>query len=295
LDEGADASNETGGIQESKLTFQRQVGAVVFALAEVVFVERDIGDLAPILKDDGIPMPILIPLEGGPSNDIFLDIFPGLPISTLLAPPTALMLPSSAPRAGFGIMLDFLFALNGPIFDNLLRPPLVALPAIRGVEGTRRTGVPGCLSLFLGICNRSCVFTGEVFSSSSARLPSMDAPFDFKNPGSNRLGLGLLGPFIRPRGISERSEEEYEEERKVILGLSSVFSSSHSLSDPPLPPPPPARISEVGVPAPPSVLVTEIEGGGGIFKRCPPSSKSPPTSSRHCTLFLSFSLSDTRR
>lgn len=67
--------------------------------------------------------------------------------------------------------------------------------------------------------------TGELFSSHSARLPSIDPErdVDFKKLGFRRLARGR-------RGAPARRDPRVND--PLRLALSSVFSSSQSLSDP---------------------------------------------------------------
>ena len=109
--------------------------------------------------------------------------------------------------------------------------------------------------------------TGETFSSSSIRLPS-EVPLDFKNPGSRRLALGLLGLVIFD-SLERNSLAEEDTKLALKLSLSSVFSSSHSLSDPVSDT---VRISFGDAVKLFSATVTEVMGGS---VRSPVSASSP--------------------
>ncbi len=189
-------------------------------------------------------------------------------IATRRGPPELLPVaddppPSDARPCGesCGIMLDRRRGRSlrmGPMFDR--RRPALLEPTALGVSGTRFAGLlwwrsralPSAVSEELpesleGEDTRFMLRSpmgmrrGEPIaaarsSSSSARLPNADDPCerDLRNPGSSRLALGRRGPF--PRSMPDEEDEAADDvegaEKRLKSMLVSVFSSSHSLSEP---------------------------------------------------------------
>lgn len=200
-------------------------------------------------------------------SDCLFGLFAGeRSTATRLGPAEALFLIASPESLRFagescGIILDRLLARStrtGPIFD-LRRLVLVDPEAVLlGVPGPRLPGLPR-RSRPLGTCSVSIasplldedseVGDGARFmlrsprgasrrgehelSSSSVRLLKA-GPFErvFKKPGSNRLGRERLEPVRLVLADEVEAERSRGAEMKLKLTLSSVFSSSHSLSDP---------------------------------------------------------------
>ena len=204
------------------------------------------------------------------SNDSLFGRLAGdrSPSGTLLGPrplpPTADELPpprdARACGDSWGMRLDLLRGLSmrmGPMFD-LLRALLVAA---LGVSGPLFTGLVWCRSRALpaevdevldssekdGMRFRLRSMSGETprgepsapDSSSSARLPSVDVrERDLRKLGSRRLALGRLPAAPRIVVLADNDKETADDvegaEKSVKSMLVSVFSSSHSLSDPPV-------------------------------------------------------------
>ncbi|PIL37194.1 hypothetical protein GSI_00887 [Ganoderma sinense ZZ0214-1] len=172
--------------------------------------------------------------------------------------------PSDARACGdsWGMRLDLRRGRSiriGPMFDR--RRPL--LLAALGVRGPRLAGLvwcrcsralPAAVDEVLDSSEREGArfrlrsISGETRrgepsatdSSSSARLPSVEVrERDLRKLGSRRLALGRLPAAPRMAVLADKEEEEAPEnvegaENSVKSMLVSVFSSSHSLSDPPI-------------------------------------------------------------
>ena len=224
--------------------------------------------------------------------------------------------PSDARACGdsCGIMLDRLRGRSlriGPMFDR--RRALFAASAALGVMGTRFAGLLWCRSRALPVVvvdellespdgdetrfmlrsmsgpmppRRGEPKAARCSSSSSARLPRVEPlDRDLRNPGSRRLARGRLAP-PRMTALAEDVDAEADDdegpEKMLKSRLVSVFSSSHSLSDPPTDM---LRVddSAAGIEnelelalalAPSSAGVTEITTGADA-EPSPPSSRSP--------------------